>query len=116
THSPETDVSPLSSRPSPTKNATAASRSSTQMPTWSIRLTVTHSMLVRKRPLKGRIPPGGGAGIRRGNINRRICQRGPAERLLAHAQVSEHRHKGGFLVTEKEGFEPSRQGFPHLTP
>src|SRR3954451_13761144 len=40
-HLPSTVVSPSSSRPSWMKNATAASRSSTTTPTWSIRLIVT---------------------------------------------------------------------------
>src|SRR6478672_5021743 len=42
-HSPSTMARPSSLRPSSAKNSTAASRSSTTMPTLSIRLTVTLS-------------------------------------------------------------------------
>src|SRR5262245_33161380 len=62
TQSPSTDPSPCSSRPSSTKNAVAAARSSTMTPTWSMRWIVARSpsssVVLR------------GLGVRLGRVNR----------------------------------------------
>jgi hypothetical protein len=47
---PSTGPSPCSLRPSSTKNAVAAARSSTTMPTWSMRWIVMRSTVATRRP------------------------------------------------------------------
>src|SRR5439155_1089285 len=47
---PSADPSPCSSSPSSTKNAVAAARSSTTMPTWSMRWIVMRSTVAERRP------------------------------------------------------------------
>src|SRR5262249_909047 len=50
TTGPSTDPSPCGSSPSATKNSVAAARSSTTMPTWSMRWIVMRSTVAERRP------------------------------------------------------------------
>ena len=79
----------------------------------------THS-LARKRPPEKTKPARGMSGNRRSYVSRRCIRGEPANRIL---QTQRARVSPGRVIfaapereTEKEGFEPSRQGFPHLTP